>query len=208
MKINKRNFKILILIVFAINFSQSQNRKNRINNADENGYCIRKRNLSFKNRILNFPFNLSSQIILVSYKTKFDIKSEDSIQFDTEGMQFQKLLNSIKINQDTIIKNEFLEAIVLNLIQTEKLTDVFFNYGFKSEHYTSSQTKCYDPKNAIIFIDKDNSVIAFIEVCFACNRIRTSNEKVNFGEYCEQKYDLVKQVFNESGIKYGITERD
>lgn len=208
MKINKPNLLILILIVFTINFSQSQNKINRINSSDENGFCTRKRNISFKNRIQNFPFNLTSQIVFISYKTKFDNKSKDSLQFDAEGMQLQKLLNSIKIGQDSINEKYFLESKKLDFKQTEKLTDVFFNYGFKSKYYVTSDTKCYEPRNAIIFINKDNKVIAFIEICFACQHIRSSDQKIGFGEYCEQKYDLVKEIFKESGIKYGVIDRD
>ena len=204
MKIN--SFVLLVLIVFTINLSQSQTKHLSVNNSEENGYCKRKRNLNFKNRIKNFPFNLSSEIILVSHKTIMNIN--DSIQVYSKGIQLQKLLNSIKIGQDTVNKNEFLESKKLNLILTEKLTDIFYNYGYKTKNYTKSDTKCYNPKNAILFIDKDNKVISFIEICFGCNKMRTSNENNGFGEYCEQKYDLVKQIFKESGIKYGITERD
>ena len=180
----------------SLNFAQSQTKKNSIQTSEENANCTRKRNLSFKNRIKNFPFNLTSQIIFVSHKTK-----EGSV-----GEELQKYLNSLKIGQDTINEKEFLELKKINLNQIEKLTDIIINYGFKSKYHSIKDTKCYDPRNAILFLDKDKKVIAFIEICFGCDNLRTSDVKIDFGEYCEQKFDLIKKIFADSGIKFGITE--
>ena len=196
MKKNKTNFIIFILLLFSLNFAQSQTKKNSIQTFNENANCNRKRNLSFKNRINNFPFNLTSQIIFVSHKTK-----EGPV-----GRELRKYLNSLKIGQDTINEKEFLELKKINLNQIEKLTDIIFNYGFKSKYHSIKDAKCYDPRNAILFLNKENEIIAFIEICFGCDHLRTSDVKIDFGEYCKQKFDLIKKIFAESGIKFGIIE--
>ena len=55
-------------------------------------------------------------------------------------------------------------------------------------------------------IGKNNIIISYIEICFECEAIRTSETKLNLGEYCSEKYDLIKSIFQEKNIKYGITE--
>lgn len=199
MKKISSNFILFFLFFLCLNFAQSQTKKNRVQNFEENGNCIRKRNLSFKNRIKSFPFNSTSQILFVSHKNR---------GFGAVGDELQKYLNSLKIGQDTINEKEFYEIRKLNLNQIEELTDIIYNYGFKSKYYSVADTRCYNPRNAILFLDKDQKVIAFIEICFDCEHLRTNDEKINYGEYCEQKFKLIKKIFEESGIKYGITERE
>lgn len=54
------------------------------------------------------------------------------------------------------------------------------------------------PRNAIFFLDKRNVIIAYIEICFECEAIRTSDTKLNLGEYCSEKYDLIKTVLKKA----------
>ena len=192
--------KAVILVSFFLfaNFAQCQIQKNKLQSFEKNGVCVRKRSLSFKKRIENFPFDSASQIVFVSHKTKVGPIGQDLIKY----------LDSVKIGQDTINKSEFHEIVNLNLKQIEELTDVIYNYGYKAKNYSISDTKCYDPRNAIIFLNKEMKIIAFIEICFGCDHLRTSDERISYGEYCEQKFELLKKIFAESGIKYGITERE
>ena len=180
----------------TINLTHGQTKRDRNQIFEENANCTKKRQLSFKSRIQNFPYNLTSQVILTSHKTKVGMVGEE----------LQKYLNSLKIGKDSINEKEFLEIKKLNLNQIEKLTDLIFNYGFKAKNHILTDAKCYDPRNAILFLDKDKKIIAFIEICFGCNHTRVSDEKIDFGEYCKQKFDLIKGIFAESGIKFGITE--
>jgi hypothetical protein len=143
-----------------------------------------------------YPFGNTTQIIVVSHRTKNGMIGEE----------LQKYLDSVKIGQDSINLKEFEQHISLNLAQIEKLTDVIFNYSHKGKEYAITNTMCYQPRNAIIFLDNNNKILGFIEICFGCNHLRTSDKRIDIGDYCEQKYDLIKDIFRESGIKYGITE--
>lgn len=66
---------------------------------------------------------------------------------------------------------------------------------------------CYNPRNAILFVDKNDAVIAYIELCFECfgNRIEPATLKI--GNFCDDKYEKIKNLFHSNGIRYGI-ERD
>ncbi|MCL9810067.1 hypothetical protein [Flavobacterium luminosum] len=185
---------ILLFLVSCNNYSQKKNYDTDVlmNNAN----CVRSKKIGFKNRLKMFPFENTSQILIVSHRTKNGMIGEE----------LRKYLNSIKINQDTINHKEFEQVEKLNLIQIEKFTDIIFNYSHKGKVYAISDVKCYEPRNAFIFLDKDNKVLGFIEICFGCNHLRTSDKRIDIGDYCEQKYDLLKGIFRESGIKYGITE--
>lgn len=66
--------------------------------------------------------------------------------------------------------------------------------------------ECYNPRNAILFLDIDNKVFEFIEICFECDKTEESSDKVNLGIMCNQKLDMVKEFFKEVGVEYGITK--
>jgi len=193
-----KKIKIISIIFFAFVYCSfySQTKKSKQNIYEDNANCVRCRNIDFKNRLKMYPFSNTTQIVIVSHKTKNGMIGEE----------LQKYLDSVKIGQDTINLKEFEQQISLNLAQIEKLTDVIFNYSHKGKEYAISDAMCYQPRNAIIFLDSNNKILGFIEICFGCNHIRTSDKRLDIGDYCEQKYDLIKDIFRECGIKYGITE--
>jgi hypothetical protein len=192
-----KRIKIILLIIIAfVNCPIYSQVKNKYQILEDNANCIRSKNISFKNRLKMFPFDNTSHIIIVAHKTKNGMVGDD----------LKRYLNSIKINQDTINLHEFAEVQHLNLSQIEKLTDLIFNYSHKGKEYSILEANCYDPRNAIIFLDKNNKVLGFIEICFGCNRLRTSDKRIGIGDYCDKKYALIKEIFCDSGIKYGITE--
>jgi len=69
-----------------------------------------------------------------------------------------------------------------------------------------SMDMCYNPRNAILFKDKNGKVFEFIEICFECKRVRESSEKISLGQMCDQKLDMIKDIFKKAGIEYGITK--
>ena len=94
----------------------------------------------------------------------------------------------------------------IRIIDSTNHTDIFYNYGFRGTTYTISEASCYNPRNAILFLDSRGKAIEFIEICFECSRILESSEKVNVGDLCDQKMDMLKELFKNVGIEYGITK--
>jgi hypothetical protein len=67
------------------------------------------------------------------------------------------------------------------------------------------ETSCYQPRNAIIFLDTNGNIFAHIDICFECRKIETTPANINWGGFCIGKLDIIKQYFASVGIKYGVT---
>jgi hypothetical protein len=193
-------FRILLLFViaFSYNLTYSQTKKKKYEEESEKLNCVKNSNITLEKRLANFPYNLTSQIKIVSYKNK-----EEGII----GEDLQKYLNLLVAKKDSIIENKFDEINVLNLEQIDKLTNIIYNYGYESATDFRVVTDCYMPRNAILFYNIENKVIGFIEICFECNNYRTNDNKINLGEEYMQKFKLLQEFFKDCGITYGTTEK-
>ena len=153
-----------------------------------NHNCIKRSNKTFTSRLKYYPFNVASSVQLVSFDLgKYIIDDEDSIK---------------KINNQ-VLKSKLNEVKTLTLPQIDKLTDILFNYGFRGDILVIQELACYDPRNGIVFLDKNNKVVECIEICFECRKTVQSSEKIAIGEMCDQKLDMLKNFFKEVGIEYG-----
>ncbi|MBF4515628.1 hypothetical protein IRZ71_04705 [Flavobacterium sp. ANB] len=182
--------KFLFLTILLVQYSFSQSRY------DKNAQCVRKNNFSEKERLTRFPFSNTSQIKIISFKGKTD---------GPLGHDLINYMNSIVIGKDTLSLNLYEEITNLSPEQTNQLTDIIFNYTHKKERYAITPFGCYTPRNAILFLDQNNIIIAWIEICFGCNSYRTSDRKLTIGEYCDKKFDMLKAIFANAKIQYGIT---
>lgn len=183
-----RNFLFLILLLTQNSFSQSY---------ENNAKCVRTKNLSEKQRLDQFPFSKSSQIKLISFKDKSE---------EVSGQSLIEHTRSIKLGKDVFNPELYNETATLKSEQINNLTDIIFNFTYKKMPYAAEDIKCYIPRNAILFLDADNRIIAYLELCFSCKHFRSSDKKFSIGEYCGTKYDMLKSIFERSGIKYGISE--
>jgi hypothetical protein len=68
--------------------------------------------------------------------------------------------------------------------------------------YSNSETKCYQPRNAILFYDKDGDLLEYLEICFTCDGRRLSWEAKNI-DWCGTKYKNLIQIFRQNGIEFG-----
>jgi hypothetical protein len=173
-----------------IGFSQSKQQL-------KNSRCSKIYNFSEVQRLSNFPFSEAEKIKIVSFKGKM---------VGRIGDELQEHINSISIKKDTFNLSFYSEIATLNSLQINKLTDVIYNYRYKKSPYLTIVKSCYMPRNAIFFLDKNNIIIAYIEICFECEAIRTSDKELYLGEYCSDKYNLIKSIFKENNINYGVTE--
>jgi len=64
--------------------------------------------------------------------------------------------------------------------------------------------KCiFNPRNAVLFLDKDGKIRQYIAMCFNCRQIFYSSRKFKGTEYCEYKFELIKQYFISQGLEVG-----
>ncbi|MGK4568195.1 hypothetical protein [Flavobacterium sp. 3HN19-14] len=165
---------------------------------ENNSKCKKTKNISLTERLGKFPFSDSKEIKIISFKNKIDN--------NLVGHELINQIDSIKLNKDIFQPEMYDEVSTLNPKQIEKLTDIIYNYTYKKIPYAIEDIKCYMPRNAIFFINGNNKIIAYIEICFGCNHIRSSDKNLDLGEYCAEKYDLIKSIFKEAKIEYGITK--
>ena len=151
----------------------------------KNHECVRINVKSFSQRLKKYPYNKATQIQLASF----------------EGFRIP-LLN------DTICYSKLKEVKNLTLLQIDSLTDLLYNVGFGGTILLEVEMACYDPRNAIIFIDSTGKAFAFIEICFECEQFVVSSEKIKFGDICNQKFSMLKKLFKNAGILYGTIDQD
>lgn len=160
-----------------------------------NHRCVKTHSTSLSARIKKYPFNKAAQVQLVSFDGRVEITGSSRFAF----LNIDPLL----LSADSATKPTLKELRVLTLLQIDRLTDVLYNYGYAGPIYSNETRDCYDPRNAILFLDSDGKSIAFIEICFECLSTRQSDEKVLTGEMCDSKLDMLRALFREAGIKYG-----
>ena len=168
---------------------------------DRSHDCARVKSIPLSERLRLYPFNKATQIQLVSFKSNYDTAAGEYYY------------DSLPRMNDTVCYSKLFEVKTLMSYQVDTLTDLIYNYGFKFKYkakgnvyFIGSVSQCYNPRNAILFLDKDNTVFEFIEICFECERTRTSSDKVSLGTACNQKLQLIKSFFKDVGLDYGITK--
>lgn len=136
-----------------------------------------------------FPFNEFKTIRLVSFKREKE-EDERKIPKTNRQVDFQKMFENVLLSDD----NE------------STLLDILFNYNndLKNEDISWEAASCYEPRNAIVFVDNKGKVLGFIEVCFDCKQYVIEPKNMAIGEFCDEKFDRLKEIFDKSGIKYGL----
>jgi hypothetical protein len=131
-----------------------------------------------------YPFKNASQVVLISFNEFERIPIEN------------KLINKSRVLEQTVLGNE----------QTDSLTSILYNIGFTPIPRAVPSVMeggCYEPRNAVLFMNAAGKAFEYIEICFACHRTTTSSKKVVEGDYCATKLDLLKTFFFNANIKYG-----
>jgi len=151
----------------------------------ENHKCVNLPKKSFATILKKYPFDRTAQIHLVSFKDK-----------------------KLPIENDTVCYSKLYEVKSLTLRQIDSLTNIMYNIGFGGTILLVEEIACYEPRNAILFIDKEGKTFEFIEICFECQQTVNSSDKIDFGEVCNEKFNLIKKQFLSAGISYGTTIKE
>ncbi|WP_131536535.1 hypothetical protein [Pedobacter nototheniae] len=155
---------------------------------EHNSICAYRNLYNKKQRLAFYPFNKTNRISIISFDNPvFEISGEIPVK---NGILDKSLVKEKRNLSDTEINN---------------LTDLLYNYGYRSKKYgvLISKGACYDPHNAILFFNEKGKVIEYIEICFDCLGQRTSSRKIKTGENCIEKFALLRGFFSSLGIKAG-----
>lgn len=143
--------------------------------------CYRNGNLSVAERSGMYPFNKAEKVIFIA---------------------FDETLGATPLQNGRLDSGQTKAIKVLDQKQVAALTDLIFNYNYSKSNKLKVHTDpgCYIPRNAILFTDAANQVFAYIEICFECGQYRSSEELVHLGTLCENKLELLKKLFRDTGI--------
>lgn len=186
---------LLFLLTASTFYSQS---KTTTISSDSEHNCKRTKNTSFENLVSLFPLNKTKTVQIVSFEYSNSIliedgKADERIVIDS----LPRIGNKLDYKNLKELKN-------LELIKIIELSKILYNFNFDpKKNKTIRIGGCYMPRNAIVFLDNQENIIEYIEICFECGGYFIFN-KSNFGEFCDGKIQLIKNFFILNGMQYGL----
>lgn len=142
----------------------------------------------------SFPYNQTATIKLVSFKP--DSAHNYLLPRNIEGL----------IDKSSLFETKSLDKDLAN-----DLIDVLANFKFDTtvtKGIDDMVAFCYEPRNAILFEDKAGRQLGYVELCFECLRNEQEPRTLNIGRFCNEKYEIVKEIFKKGGIRYGVSYVD
>jgi hypothetical protein len=170
-----------------------------------------------------FPFNQTEKVVLISYPDyeidennilvraadyvitpwgeKLPPKNNDYIEEAQIAKITKPILDTLKLFNRIY---SVYEMITLNENQIDSLSHLILNYkrNRKLKYETTSETCCYKPRNAIVFLNKKGEPILNYEICFECNRSKIYPNNPLY-EACS-KIELFKDFFKQCAVHYGV----
>jgi hypothetical protein len=219
-----KKIKLLLILIIGIFFQETiaqkqdslqkemGSQKKRISHRDRRIYrtnpnpseddCVFTKQFNVNQRLKRYPFYKAKRIIAVSYlplATNIESLITDTIKIPDTVYKVGLHIKNGKLNRSSII-----EIKELNSSEIDTLTNIIYNTKVrKPSNYVTTGHNCYIPRNALIFYDKDGKIFDHLEVCFKCLQYDSQSHKITVGSYCNQKFDLLKSIFIDIGIKYG-----
>lgn len=132
---------------------------------------------------------------------------------EVKGLYPYRAIHSIKVvsfkgfeipktNGQIDLKKMFeIKSLDVNL--TNKMLDIMANYDNKGMGMDIAF--CWDPRNAVVFLDKSEKVIGYIEICFDCQQYKIQPEELPISNFCNEKMDAVQGLMIRAGISHGMT---
>jgi hypothetical protein len=196
-------------------------------------YCVMSQNKGLKcgmygkmtvdERRNTFPFNKAKKVYLVAFPSKFSPivieETGDNVKYDSLSYSKlgYKIINTIKLPNKYQSEYLITEKLELNQLQVDTLSNLLLNYKIKNRKLPKklalSVIGCYYPRNAVLFVDENEKIISYIEVCFECMQFYQGPDETieNFNilanlEECFGRVELLKDFFKDCKIEYGVEE--
>ncbi len=79
--------------------------------------------------------------------------------------------------------------------------EAFFKVLISSTNNTTFvRGMCYEPRNGILFFDKEENLLGYLEICFACSNCETLS-KLGGMNFTSEQYVELEYLFNQNGLK-------
>jgi hypothetical protein len=157
--------------------------------------CVFTDMYSLQQRLKKYPFSKVVKIMAVSYY------APDPHEYYKGNREFH---TGLHVGNSKLDSSTLIEIKILTKKQINDLTTLIYNYDYRKPYFNLSLGyKCFEPRNALIFIDKSGKVFDYIEICFGCMNYQSQSDKISVGTACSQKFELLKKFFIDLGINYG-----
>ncbi len=145
--------------------------------------CVYRRKFSESERLKFYPFSVADTIKLISFRYHD---------------------NNYPISKEHITNDSLVEEKTLSKEEVAKLTDILFNNVAKRPGNIRSVSDCFEPRNAVVFIDKSGKLKEYMLICFHCRRFESSSpEKFYTWNICDQKSEMIRKFFVTADVKFG-----
>jgi hypothetical protein len=181
----KNLIAILFLVSTACCFGQDAKNKSKQVTISE----IRK----------SYPYNKTDTIKLVSFKYEYSVlKESNTTELEIRADEIETPRTDGQIDM-----TKMFEVKTLGEQEEENLMKILTN----SDHQETNEVMmCYEPRNGIAFLDKDQRIIGYIEICFECLRFKTEPGNVTINTLSPTEFKMLKTLFKRAGIVYGTNE--
>lgn len=173
--------------------------------------CAFTNEYSINKRLKKYPFSRAGKILAISYHL-FDWSASvknDSLKALNILPKDKLLQGGFSIKNDTLDHSTLIECIALTNDQIRRLAVILYNIGFKKTGYNIvGGASCYEPRNALIFVDKQGKAYDYLAICFACQHYGSKLDRLNVGIDCTQKYEILRKFFKDIGIEFGTRKNE
>lgn len=156
------------------------------------------------------PLLHSCKIAIISYN--LDV---DSLSWKQNHDPDARLLDSVQKISDNLVLVDinFLyqskdlatfhydKKQILTLAQVDKLSDILYNSCYRWSEWKDKTAGCFRPRNAIIFYDVNEQPFDYIEICFECSSMKSTDKTLKTLPHCNYLYDKLEEYFNLIGIQ-------
>lgn len=143
--------------------------------------CKKEKNLSVERIMQTFPFKDAATIQLISFDFNFD---DTDTNYNIGVPIKENKLNYNKITKYLSLSDKEISALIHILFQYKPTGGI-------------SNLNCYSPLHGIVFINEQNQIIEYIELCFQCQNSRDYTEKSDWKIYCSAQWELLESFFKE-----------
>jgi hypothetical protein len=184
--------------------------------------CVFKYRYTTAQRLRKYPYSKAVKILAVSYPCYCAIPHANIIINKPDGKKdtIDKAAKDTLPKQGLLIYNGVLNQSDIKEIKTltsgqiNQLTNIIYNTDVKVHQrlgpylVENGGGGCFEPRNALVFINKDGKVFDYFEICFECHVADSKSREITLGSGCNQKFELLRQYLISLGIKYGTINKN
>lgn len=220
--------RIGLLVLIFISFAGYAQKRTKVSSVtkppkinwkqqNKNHECVSTNFYSVKQRATMYPFSKAAKIVLVSYEDRESVEYHlDTIILNDGTISvFHPPLNVIDYTspdrihpkkeegESPLETSPFWEEKELTKAGIDSLSFLLYNVKFRGKIFIMEQVKCFQPRNGILFYDKENRLLESMAICFECSRTTFSWNEAKV-DWCDDKYMLLASFFKKRGMKFGL----